>query len=54
MKAKIAPKDNSSNIGNANKGTPGTNRQYAQAQGNRGKQIAGTKTPAPAVKAPGK
>jgi hypothetical protein len=24
---------------NANKGTPGTNRQYDQNQGNRGKQL---------------
>jgi hypothetical protein len=40
MSTKIAPKDNSSNIPNANKGTPGTNRQYDQNQGNRGKQLA--------------
>jgi hypothetical protein len=39
MTKKIAPKDNSSNMENANKGTPGTNRQYDQNQGNRGKQI---------------
>lgn len=36
---KIAPEDNSSNIPNPNKGTNGTNLQYDQAQGNRGKQI---------------
>jgi hypothetical protein len=40
MTKKIAPKDNSANIGNANKGTPGTNRQYDQNQGNRGKQLS--------------
>jgi len=28
-----------SNIKNANKGTSGTNRTYAQNQGNRGKQL---------------
>lgn len=36
---KIAPKDNAANIPNPNKGTPGTNKQYDQAQGNRGKQM---------------
>lgn len=40
MSNKIAPQDNSSNMDNANKGTSGTNRQYDQVQGNRGKQIA--------------
>lgn len=35
----IGPKDNQANIKNPNKGTPGTNRQYDQAQGNRGKQL---------------
>lgn len=35
----IKPQDNSSNQPNPNKGTPGTNRQYDQAMGNRGKQI---------------
>jgi hypothetical protein len=39
MTGKIAPKDNSSNMQNANKGTSGTNRQYDQAQGNRGTQM---------------
>lgn len=28
-----------SNIGNANKGTPGTNKTYDKSQGNRGKQL---------------
>lgn len=40
MSGKIDPRDNSANQQNANKGTPGTNRQYDQAQGNRGKQLA--------------
>jgi hypothetical protein len=40
MSTKIAPKDNSTNMKNANKGSPGTNRQYDQNQGNRGKQLA--------------
>ena len=40
MNKKIAPKDNSANMGNANKGTPGTNRQYDQVQGNRGGQLS--------------
>lgn len=39
MSGKIASKDNSSNMKNANKGTSGTNRQYDQAQGNRGAQM---------------
>jgi hypothetical protein len=39
MTKKIAPKDNSANIGNANKGSPGTNLQHDQNQGNRGKQL---------------
>ena len=50
MAKKIEPKDNSSNMPNANKGTPGTNRQYDQAQGNRGKQLAGTPDATPVVK----
>lgn len=37
MAKKIAPKDNISSIGNANEGTSGTNKQYDQNQGNRGK-----------------
>ena len=40
MSTKIAPKDNSANMKNANKGSPGTNRQHDQNQGNRGKQLA--------------
>jgi hypothetical protein len=40
MSKKIAPQDNSANMGNSNKGTAGTNKQYDQAQGNRGKQLA--------------
>jgi hypothetical protein len=54
MTGKIAPKDNSSNMKNANKGTPGTNKQYDQVQGNRGKQLAQGKMKAPAVKTPTK
>lgn len=42
MAKKIAPGDNSSNIGNANKGTSGTKKQYHQNQRNRGKQLAGS------------
>lgn len=39
MTKKIKPQDNAANQQNANKGSSGTNRQYDQAQGNRGKQI---------------
>jgi hypothetical protein len=39
MPSKIAVKDNAANQRNANKGAPGTNRQYDQAQGNRGNQL---------------
>lgn len=35
----INPKDNEANISNPNKGTAGTNKQYDQNQGNRGKQL---------------
>lgn len=35
----MKPQDNASNTKNPNKGTPGTNRQYDQNQGNRGKQL---------------
>jgi len=35
---KIAPKDNSSNQQNPNKGSAGTNKQYDKAQGNKGAQ----------------
>lgn len=38
MTKKIKPIDNTSNQKNANKGTPGTNRQYDQVHGNRSKQ----------------
>lgn len=38
-KAPKAPQDARSDIQNPNKGTPGTNRIYDLAQGNRGKQI---------------
>jgi hypothetical protein len=54
MTGKINPKDNSSNMGNANKGMPGTNKQYDQVQGNRGKQMAAGKSTPPPVKAPTK
>jgi hypothetical protein len=50
MNKKSAPRDNSANMPNANRGTPGTNRQYDQAQGNRGKQLAETPDATPAVK----
>ncbi|WP_394953769.1 hypothetical protein [uncultured Helicobacter sp.] len=36
---KITPQNNAANMQNANKGTSGTNKQYAQNQGNRGKQL---------------
>ena len=39
MSNKIKPQDNSANQRNANKGSNGTNRQYDQAEGNRGKQL---------------
>jgi hypothetical protein len=40
LKTKImTPDQNSANQQNANTGTPGTNTQYDQAQGNRGKQL---------------
>ena len=35
----IDPADNSANQQNPNKGSSGTNRQYDQGQGNRGKQL---------------
>ena len=40
MKKKITPAQNSTNLKNPNKGTNGTNRQYDQNQGNRGKQMS--------------
>ena len=36
---KIDPKDNAANQTNPNKGFNGNNRQFDQAQGNRGKQM---------------
>ncbi len=39
MSKKIDPKDNNANQQNPNKGTDGTNKQYDQAQGNKGKQL---------------
>ena len=39
MKNKITPQQNQSNMQNANKRTNGVNKQYAQNQGNRGKQL---------------
>jgi hypothetical protein len=39
MSKKITPAGNRSNIPNGNKGTAGQNRQHAQNQGNRGKQM---------------
>ena len=37
-KQKINPKDNKTNQVNKNEGTSGTNKQYDQAQGNKGTQ----------------
>ena len=39
MKKNITPANNAANQKNSNKGNPGTNKQYDQAQGNRGKQM---------------
>ena len=39
MKKKITPQQNQGNMQNPNKGTKGTNRQYDQNQGNRGKLL---------------
>lgn len=39
MAKKITPQQNQSNQQNANKGTSGTNKQYSQVQGNKGKQL---------------
>lgn len=44
----IAPADNQANMPNSNKGTSGTNRQYDQAMGNRGKQLDPKQGAAPA------
>lgn len=38
-KKRIKPADNASNQKNRNQGSFGTNRQYDQAMGNRGKQM---------------
>ncbi len=38
MSKKINPKDNQSNQQNPNKNSEGTNKQYDQSQGNKGKQ----------------
>ena len=40
MSKKITPSQNQANMQNANKGTPGVNKQSAQNQGNIGNQIA--------------
>lgn len=39
MSKKIQPKNNQANQQNPNKGTSGTNKQYSQNQGNKGKQL---------------
>jgi hypothetical protein len=39
MTKKITPSSNAANMQNANRGTNGINRQYAQNQGNRGAQL---------------
>lgn len=39
MKKEISPKNNQSNMKNANKGTSGVNKQYSQVHGNRGSQM---------------
>jgi len=39
MSKKITPANNQANMKNANKGTSGVNKQYAQVHGNRGKQM---------------
>jgi hypothetical protein len=36
---KVKPQDNNANVKNANLGNVGTNKQFDQAQGNRGKQL---------------
>lgn len=35
----MKPQDNAANMQNANKGSNGVNKQYAQNQGNRGAQL---------------
>ncbi|KAA6337035.1 hypothetical protein EZS27_014851 [termite gut metagenome] len=44
MGKNVSPKDNRANQSNANKGFKGENKQFAQVQGNRGKQIMQTKS----------
>lgn len=44
---RIKQEDNAANQVNANKGTAGTNRQYDQAQGNRGEQLNPNRKAAP-------
>jgi hypothetical protein len=39
MTKKITPSNNAANMQNANRGTNGINRPYAQNQGNRGAQL---------------
>jgi len=39
MSKKVTPQQNQSNIQNPNKGSKGTNKQYDQNQGNKGKQL---------------
>ena len=39
MAKKITQQQNQTNMQNANKGSKGTNKQYDQNQGNRGKQL---------------
>ena len=39
MTKKITPQENQANIKNPNEGTDGTNKQYDQNQGNRGKLL---------------
>ena len=44
-KKKISPKNNHANMQNPNKGTKGTNKQYSQSQGNKGKQLNPNQSP---------
>nr|WP_314439772.1 hypothetical protein [uncultured Porphyromonas sp.] len=43
-KKPIKRADNQANMQNANKGTPGVNRQYSQVHGNRGAQLNPNRT----------
>lgn len=49
----MKPSDNASNQKNANKGSPGTNRQYDQAMGNRGQQMNPNQTGNPGASSSG-